>query len=129
MALDSKGDLITEILSDDAKIIPPKTEIKRSRLGLWDFYEEVEIDGARISLVPLLAKLHELSECLPYVARMFKDVLSVPGCTWLMLVYAATQICDAIIPAASIWCVSWRTIVVRAKTNALPAGFKDNFSR
>ncbi|TFK81137.1 P-loop containing nucleoside triphosphate hydrolase protein [Polyporus arcularius HHB13444] len=34
---------------------------------------------------------------------MFKDVLSVPGCTPLVLLYVVTRLGEAIVPAVSIW--------------------------
>ncbi|TFK81136.1 hypothetical protein K466DRAFT_591440 [Polyporus arcularius HHB13444] len=43
-------------LGNKAATEQPKTEIKQSRIGLWDFYEEIEIGGARFALAPLLQK-------------------------------------------------------------------------
>ncbi len=80
-----------------------KTHIKRSRLGVWDFYEEIEVDRPRLALAPLLAKLRELVDCLPYLVRVFKDVLSIPGCAPLVLIYAMAQLGDALVPAIAIW--------------------------
>ncbi len=100
---DSVAGLDSELLDSKPATGQPKLEIKQSRIGLWDFFEEIEVDRARFALAPLLQKLHEVADCLPYLARMFKDVLSVPGCAGLMMIYVATQLGEAIVPAFSIW--------------------------
>ena len=81
----------------------PKTRITRSQLGVWDFYEELEVDRLRFALAPLVVRFKELMDCLPYIMRMFKDVLSIPGCTSLLLIYAAAHLGNALVPAATIW--------------------------
>ncbi|TFK85028.1 P-loop containing nucleoside triphosphate hydrolase protein [Polyporus arcularius HHB13444] len=102
---DSKSPPGCAATNADAKSssVPVKTHIKRSRLGVWDFYEEIEVDRPRLALAPLLAKLRELVDCLPYLVRVFKDVLSIPGCAPLVLIYAMAQLGDALVPAIAIW--------------------------
>ncbi|RPD56247.1 P-loop containing nucleoside triphosphate hydrolase protein [Lentinus tigrinus ALCF2SS1-7] len=92
-----------KVASEDVKSTSPKTHIKRSRLGVWDFYEEIEVDRPRFALAPLLSKLKELVHCLPYLLRMFKDVLSIPGCPPLVLIYVVAQLGGALVPAIAIW--------------------------
>ncbi|TBU55005.1 HlyB/MsbA family ABC transporter [Dichomitus squalens] len=45
----------------------------------------------------------DLAGCFPYVVRMFKDVLSIPGCKSRLVIYGATELGLALVPAASIW--------------------------
>ncbi|RPD56235.1 P-loop containing nucleoside triphosphate hydrolase protein [Lentinus tigrinus ALCF2SS1-7] len=92
-----------KVSSDDAKSASPKTHIKRSRLGVWDFYEEIEVDRPRFALAPMLSKLKELVDCFPYLVRMFKDVFSIPGCPPLVLIFAMAHLADAFVPAVTIW--------------------------
>ncbi|KAI0716183.1 P-loop containing nucleoside triphosphate hydrolase protein [Cerioporus squamosus] len=91
------------IPTSEERTASAKTRIKRARLGVWDFYEEIEVDSPRFALAPILNKLRELVDCLPYLMRMFKDVLSIPGCAPLVLIYALAQLGDALVPAIAIW--------------------------
>ncbi|KAI1785736.1 HlyB/MsbA family ABC transporter [Ganoderma leucocontextum] len=81
----------------------PETHIHHLRIGVWDFYEEVEDKLPNIPLAPLLGRYRDIVECVPYVIRMLNDVLSIPGCAFFVAVYAATQLIQALIPATSIW--------------------------
>ena len=47
----------------------------------------------------------DLLEGLPYVRRMVKDVLSIPTCALLLLMYAVAQLGQAIFPAIELWWV------------------------
>ena len=97
----------------------PRTRIKRSQLGVWDFYEELEVDRPRFALAPLVDKLKELVDCLPYLMRVFKDVLSIPGCASLVIIYAAAQLSGALVPAATIWQALFTTINVPYDTHMI----------
>ena len=85
--------------------VKSRTKINRSRIGVWDFYEEVEVDPPRISLAELQRRYRDFADTLPYVVLMVKDVLAIPGCASLMIAYAAAEFFQALIPATLIWCV------------------------
>ena len=97
---DSKG---TNGKASSTASVP--THIKLRRLGVWDFYEEVEPPLPWIATAPLLDKCNELLECWPYVLRMLRDVFTIPGCSTLVLVYAITELGLALTPAVTIWYV------------------------
>ena len=79
--------------------------VKHTKLGMWDLYEERELKLARIPGSSRLEKYMDLVEGLPYVWRMIKDVLSIPTCAFLLLVYAVTELGRAIFPAVGLWWV------------------------
>ena len=79
--------------------------VKHTRLGVWDLYEEHEPKLARIPGSAKLEKYLELFEGLPYVWRMVRDVLSIPTCAFLLAIYAATELGQAIFPALGLWYV------------------------
>ena len=81
----------------------PKTHIRHARIGVWDFYEEVEDELPGIPFAQMLGKYRDIVECVPYVIRMFNDVLSIPGCAFLVVAYAATELIQALTPAMTIW--------------------------
>ena len=79
--------------------------VKHTKLGVWDLYEEREPKLARIPGSSRLEKYMDLLEGLPYVRRMVKDVLSIPTCALLLLMYAVAQLGQAIFPAIELWWV------------------------
>ncbi len=83
----------------------PGRVVKHEKFGIWDYYEEKDPDG-RVSLLLRVAKQYsELRQCAPYVARMIKDVMGMPGCKARLGVYAVTEHLIALIPALSLWYV------------------------
>ncbi|TFK85027.1 HlyB/MsbA family ABC transporter [Polyporus arcularius HHB13444] len=81
----------------------PGRVVKHEKFGIWDYYEEKDPDG-RVSLLLTVAKQYsELRQCAPYVARMIKDVMGMPGCKARLGVYAVTEHLIALIPALSLW--------------------------
>lgn len=81
-----------------------KKRIKRSRFGVWDFYEEKYDDVQAMDMLTSISfEYEEVLESLPYVRRMIKDVASIPGCRRLVSMYALNRIVTSLIPAASIW--------------------------
>ncbi|PIL33930.1 ATP-binding cassette transporter [Ganoderma sinense ZZ0214-1] len=77
--------------------------VKHTKLEVWDFYEEREPKLARIPGSSSLEKYMDLLEGLPYVWRMVKDVLAIPTCAVLLLLYAVGQLGQAIFPALGLW--------------------------
>ena len=67
-------------------------------------YEEVDPDRSQISVISRLRKSYtDLAGSFPYVIRMFRDVLSIPGCRPHLAVFGLTELGLALVPAASIW--------------------------
>lgn len=79
------------------------TRIEHKHFGVWEIFEETEPVGPWLTAVPLLGNITDLIDCWPYLLRMLRDVLSIPCCPHLMLVYAATTLGLALIPAITIW--------------------------
>ena len=100
---DEKAQLNGKHPNGDSDPTNPETRIHHLRIGVWDFFEELELDLPGIPLAPLLGRYRDIVECVPYVIRMVNDVLNIPGCAFLVVVYAATEFIQALIPATSIW--------------------------
>ena len=78
--------------------------VTHSKIGVWDWYEEVDPDRSQISVISRLRKSYtDLAGSFPYVIRMFRDVLSIPGCRPHLAVFGLTELGLALVPAASIW--------------------------
>ena len=78
--------------------------VTHSKIGVWDWYEEVDPDRRQISIVSRFKKSYaDLAASAPYVVRMFRDVLSIPGCKPHLAIFGLTELGLALVPAASIW--------------------------
>ena len=94
------------ISGDKTPKTPPGVtkKIKRSRFGVWDFYEETYEGLPRKS--PLTSASQHFStirEDLPFVARMVHEVFNIPGCAWLAFWYVLIRVTMSLIPAVTIW--------------------------
>ncbi|TEB38531.1 HlyB/MsbA family ABC transporter [Coprinellus micaceus] len=79
------------------------SSVKRSKVGVWDLYEDV---GGKFTKIPMLANLETLWEsldCLPYVWRMFKDIAGIQGCLTYLGVYIVLEIGLSLLPALGVW--------------------------
>ncbi|KAF6748428.1 HlyB/MsbA family ABC transporter [Ephemerocybe angulata] len=77
--------------------------VKRSKVGVWDLYEDV---GTKATKIPMLANLETLWEsvdCLPYVWRMIRDISNIQGCMTYLFVYAVLEIGLSLLPALGVW--------------------------
>ncbi|KAI0757786.1 P-loop containing nucleoside triphosphate hydrolase protein [Daedaleopsis nitida] len=82
----------------------PGRTVMHVQQGLWDVYEEKNPDGGRIALAAGLRKKYsDVAECAPYIVRMFKHVLSIPGCRSQIGMYAMTEIGTSLVPALTLW--------------------------
>ena len=78
--------------------------VTHSKIGVWDWYEEVDPDRRQISILSRFKKSYtDLAASAPYVVRMFRDVLSIPGCKPRLAIFGLTELGLALVPAASIW--------------------------
>ena len=80
-----------------------RRRVKHTRLGVWDLYEEREPKLAKVPWSSKLEKYMELLECLPYVWRMLKDVLNIPLCATLLVIFVIVEIGQAVFPAVGLW--------------------------
>ncbi|KAJ2967046.1 hypothetical protein NUW54_g13628 [Trametes sanguinea] len=79
------------------------SRVKHTRFGVWDVYED---QSSRISALPgswTVEKYAEVVNCLPYVLRMLKDILSIPACAFLFAIFCVTQGSVALVPALALW--------------------------
>ena len=89
------------VVSDPSRIVT------HSRFGIWDYYEELDPDEDRISILKqTLHGVRELLDSTPYLFRAVKDVLAIPGCHTQVALYGVSACAGALIPAISIWYVS-----------------------
>ena len=115
--------------SDRQGTFDPKDtrRVKHTKLGVWDLYEEREPKLSRIPGSVKLERYLELFEGLPYVWRMIKDVISIPTCAFLLLIYALVEFGQAIFPAAGLWYDVFRPISHRIRELISSSGIKDNY--
>lgn len=79
------------------------SSVKRSKVGVWDLYEDV---GGKFTQIPMLANLESLWEsldCLPYVWRMFSDIAGIQGCLLYLSIYVVLEIGLSLLPALGVW--------------------------
>ena len=115
--------------SDRKGTFDPKDtrRVKHTKLGVWDLYEEREPKLSRIPGSVKLERYLELFEGLPYVWRMIKDVLSIPTCAFLLLIYALVELGQAIFPAAGLWYDVFHLTLHRTGELTGSSGIKDNY--
>lgn len=86
---------------------PPPKNVKHTKVGVWDLYEDN-------SQVPVSARLKSLSwpgfksyailaQTFPYVWRMIKDIASTPDCSILLLAYLLVELAVSLVPAVSLY--------------------------
>ena len=81
------------------------TRVKHTRIGVWDLYEEIDPDLARVPGSSYAEKAFAAYECLPDLLRMVRDILSIRSCWWLLSAYTLAEMGQALLPAASLWYV------------------------
>ncbi|KAI0743363.1 hypothetical protein C8Q80DRAFT_1106739 [Daedaleopsis nitida] len=77
--------------------------VHHTRIGVWDVYEEKEPKLAHIPGSSKIEKYAELFEGLPYVWRLIVDILSIPTCAFLLMIYVGAELGIAIFPAIGLW--------------------------
>ena len=97
---------------DDSDLVSAKIQkwkdkgriIKHTRHGVWDEYVEVDADAGKIPLTAAVAKKYEtMVGSLPYLGRMVKGVLGIPGCKTQAILYVGASLGGAVIPAVTLW--------------------------
>ncbi|KAG5646916.1 hypothetical protein DXG03_001992 [Asterophora parasitica] len=77
--------------------------VKHTRIGVWDMYEEVQPELAHIPGGSRLEPYLEMAQGIPYVWRMLKDVGSIRACWFLLGTYLAIECAASLVPAVSLW--------------------------
>ena len=78
--------------------------VTHSKIGVWDWYEERYPDGYRLFSAALWKKKYsDIILSYPYVWRMVKDVIRIPGCKTQLIIYLSLELVSSLIPAASTW--------------------------
>ncbi|TFK47933.1 P-loop containing nucleoside triphosphate hydrolase protein [Heliocybe sulcata] len=82
---------------------PDAATVKHSRLGIWELYEEVNPSQTFVQVPSKFKEYREYAECLPYVWRMFRDILTLQDCHMLLVLYGVVTALAALVPAVSLW--------------------------
>ena len=87
-----------------------RTRVKHTKISVWDLYEEIDPARAHVPGASYAERAFEAHACLPYLARMIRDVLAIWSCWFLLAAYAIAEGGQALLPAASLWYVlrSWQ---------------------
>lgn len=83
--------------------INDKKSVKHTRYGVWDVYEERLSSTSVLPGLAVLEQQAEIVKCMPFVWRMFRDVLALPYCAFLLVVFFAAELGQAFMPAFSLW--------------------------
>ena len=81
----------------------PGRVVVHERTGIWDCYEEKSPDGRVPLFLGIAKQFAEVRRCSPYVVRLVKDVIGIPGCKARLGVYAITEHLVGLVPALSLW--------------------------
>jgi hypothetical protein len=81
------------------------THVKHTRIGVWDIYEERQ--STSIVRIPGFSEhfraYNDLKHSLPYFWRMIKDISTIDGCIFLIVLYVIVELLGSLIPAISLW--------------------------
>jgi hypothetical protein len=77
--------------------------VKHSRLGVWDLYEEKHPKLSRIPGASRAESYLEIAQSLPYVWRMIKDIGGINNCWLLLSLYLFVIILGSLVPAVALW--------------------------
>ena len=82
-----------------------RTHVKHTRVGVWDIYEEREptVRIPRLGLSGQLKAYREMTNSLPYLWRMMKDISTINGCISLIILYIIVEVIASLVPALSLW--------------------------
>lgn len=86
------------------KFYPSDTQnIKHTRIGAWDLYEEIQPELIHIPGSSRLEPYLEIVQSLPYVLRMLKDIGSIRACWFHLALYLIVECIASLVPAISLW--------------------------
>jgi hypothetical protein len=79
--------------------------VKHSRIGVWDLYEELPTNLPPIPGSSRLETYAQIIQCMPYVVRMLKDILSIKRSWLLLCTFLVVEVFISLLPAVSLWYV------------------------
>lgn len=80
-----------------------RKNVRHTKIGVWDLYEEINPELARIPGSSRLETYMELLQGLPYVWRMLKDIGGIKDCWTLLGIYLLLEVAISLIPAVILW--------------------------
>lgn len=80
-------------------------EFKHTEAGVWDIYEQIphrkfDVGIPMISALPYYA---DITEDLPFVWRMVKDVIKIESCSYYLCLLIMVEFLASLVPAVSLW--------------------------
>ncbi|KAG1908604.1 P-loop containing nucleoside triphosphate hydrolase protein [Suillus fuscotomentosus] len=78
--------------------------VTHTRIGIWDLYEERGKGLPRRPDSSILKTIVQIRDNMPYVVRMFKEILNIRRVRMLLPSFLVVQVLDSLIPAVSLWC-------------------------
>lgn len=96
-----------------------KHRVKHSKIGVWDFYQEIFPDVENIPGGTFLEQLNEFKLGSRYVLRMLKDISQLRNCWTAMALYAACTGVLSLLPALALW-YSGRLLQIVSVSRSLP---------
>ncbi|KAG2345400.1 hypothetical protein BDR05DRAFT_998534 [Suillus weaverae] len=77
--------------------------VRHTRIGVWDLYEDLQTDFSRKMGLSRSKTYAQLVQTMPYIARMFKDILSIRRARMLLPAFLAVEVLESLLPAISLW--------------------------
>lgn len=79
------------------------TNVKHTKIGVWDLYEDVQSELAKLPGASTLEKWMQAQHDSPYVWRMIRDIGSIRSC-WILLVgFVVVEVVSSLLPAITLW--------------------------
>ncbi|KAG6874168.1 hypothetical protein C0995_005586 [Termitomyces sp. Mi166 len=104
LALSMRGGFRRRKPTRKGKFDPSDTKnVKHSRIGVWDLYEEIQPELAHVPGSSRLEPYFEIAQNLPYVWRMLRDIGSIRACWFHLVLYLIFECIASLIPAISLW--------------------------
>lgn len=79
------------------------SNVKHSKVGVWDLYEEVQAKPKWMPWGEKLEELYEMKQNIPFLWRMIRDIGSLRSCWFLLFSYAVLSSFLAVLPAVALW--------------------------
>ncbi|KAG1825435.1 P-loop containing nucleoside triphosphate hydrolase protein [Suillus subaureus] len=77
--------------------------VTHTRIGIWDLYEQCGKELPRRPDSSMLGTFVRIRDNMPYVVRMFKEILNIRRVRMLLPAFLVVQVLDSLIPAVSLW--------------------------
>lgn len=77
--------------------------VKHTKLGIWDFYEEITPGLENVPGGTFFEQLNEFRLGSVYVMRLLKDLARLRNCWFMLVVYAVCMGVLSLLPALALW--------------------------